>query len=258
MNLNKIEFLEILRDYLKKDFSEYEINDILRDYEEYFVDGLIEGKSDMEIIEALGSPKIIANELIAQMNKEGKNKKYSNDKFNERYNLLKLRIKEKYVNAKEYFSEKLTPNINNENHDKNRKWIQIILTILSMILIIPAIGITIILICIGIVLFISVVAFLGTMPLAINFVKGATEVTALYIFASMAFIGGEILAWQIYIFLIVMSRRILKGYTNWLKTRNLYINASKKKEENDKKELELDFEENLNNEDDEEGDEKYE
>ncbi|RRH08087.1 DUF1700 domain-containing protein, partial [Clostridioides difficile] len=56
MNLNKTEFLEILKDYLKKDFSESEVNDILRDYEEYFVDGLIEGKSDMEIIASLGSP----------------------------------------------------------------------------------------------------------------------------------------------------------------------------------------------------------
>ena len=37
--LNKSEFLEILKDYLGKDFSEYEVNDILRDYEEYFVDG---------------------------------------------------------------------------------------------------------------------------------------------------------------------------------------------------------------------------
>ncbi|HAU5283305.1 TPA: DUF1700 domain-containing protein, partial [Clostridioides difficile] len=66
MSLNKTEFLEILKDYLKKDFSESEVNDILRDYEEYFVDGLIEGKSDMEIISSLGSPKSIAKELILQ------------------------------------------------------------------------------------------------------------------------------------------------------------------------------------------------
>ena len=65
--LNKNEFLEILKDYLRKDFSDDEVNDILRDYEEYFVDGLIEGKSDMEIISALGSPKAIAKELISQV-----------------------------------------------------------------------------------------------------------------------------------------------------------------------------------------------
>lgn len=43
--MKKEDFLEILRDYLKKDFSEDEVMDILRDYEEYFVDGIIEGKS---------------------------------------------------------------------------------------------------------------------------------------------------------------------------------------------------------------------
>ena len=256
--MNKIEFLEILKDYLKKNFSDDEINDILRDYEEYFVDGLIEGKSDMEIIEALGSPKAIANELIAQIKTEDKNKNYSNEKFNDKYNVFKLRAKENYSKSKNYLSEKLTPNINNKNHDKNRKWIQVILTILSVVLIIPAIGIAMTLIGIGIVLFISIVAFLGTMPLAINFVKGTKEVTSLYIFASMAFIGGEILAWQLYIFLIVICKRILKGYTNWLKTRNLYINASKKKEQNDKKELEKDFKNNLDYKDNTEGDEKYE
>ena len=46
--MKKEDFLEILRDYLKKDFSEDEVMDILRDYEEYFVDGIIEGKSEID------------------------------------------------------------------------------------------------------------------------------------------------------------------------------------------------------------------
>ena len=64
--MKKEDFLEILRDYLKKGFSEDEVMDILRDYEEYFVDGIIEGKSEIEIIQSLGSPKEIANELLAE------------------------------------------------------------------------------------------------------------------------------------------------------------------------------------------------
>ena len=66
--MKKEDFLEILRDYLKKGFSEDEINEIVRDYEEYFVDGLIEGKTEMEIISSLGSPKEIANELLSEIN----------------------------------------------------------------------------------------------------------------------------------------------------------------------------------------------
>ena len=74
--MNRKEFLDILRDYLKKDFSEDEINDIIRDYEEYFVNGEMEGKSDLDTIAALGSPKSIAKDLINQINEdESKNTK---------------------------------------------------------------------------------------------------------------------------------------------------------------------------------------
>ncbi|WP_270939835.1 DUF1700 domain-containing protein [Romboutsia lituseburensis] len=257
--MNKIEFLEILKDYLKKDFSENEINDILRDYEEYFVDGLIEGKSDMEIIEALGSPKAIANELISQIKKEGKGEFNSNDRLNDKFNLLKLRMREKYNQTKDYVSEKLTPNINNENHEKNRKWIQVILTILSIILIIPSIAIVITLAGIGITLVGFLIVYIATVPLAVNFLKGTTETILLYTFMSMAFVGGQILAWQIYIFLISLCIKIIKKYRHWIKTRNIYINASKKKEEYDKKELEEDYYENLDTDNvKEEGDERYE
>ena len=72
--MKKEDFLEILRDYLKKGFSEDEVMDILRDYEEYFVDGIIEGKSEIEIIQSLGSPKEIANELLAESNIKSENK----------------------------------------------------------------------------------------------------------------------------------------------------------------------------------------
>ena len=65
--MNRKEFLDILRDYLRKDFSEDDINDIIRDYEEYFVDGELEGKSDLETIAGLGSPKSIAKDLISQI-----------------------------------------------------------------------------------------------------------------------------------------------------------------------------------------------
>ena len=66
--MKKEDFLEILRDYLKKGFSEDEVMDILRDYEEYFVDGIIEGKSEIEIKSSLGSPKEIAIELLSESN----------------------------------------------------------------------------------------------------------------------------------------------------------------------------------------------
>ena len=99
--MKKEDFLEILRDYLKKDFSEDEVMDILRDYEEYFVDGIIEGKSEIDIIQSLGSPKEIANELLAESNIKSENKVKgkvesffieAKGKFKSRNELLKKKI----------------------------------------------------------------------------------------------------------------------------------------------------------------------
>lgn len=238
--MNKSEFLEILKDYLKKDLSPDEVSDILRDYEEYFVDGVIEGKSDMEIIQGLGSPKSIANELIGQLREN--NKEISNkDKINEKLNLYKIRVKENIDKSKNYISEKLTPNLEDKYHKESRKLIQALLTILSLILIIPASGILFTLMGIGIALVAFIIGYIGFMILTFNFITLTKEITLLYIFASMAFIGGQILAWQIYIFLINLFKSMVRRYVNWLKTRKIYINASKKKEKNENIENEINY-----------------
>lgn len=259
--LNKLEFLEILKDYLKKDFSEDEVSDILRDYEEYFVDGVIEGKSDMEIIQALGSPKSIANELISEVRNKNEDKLFKRDNLNDKVNIFKIRTKENYNKGKKYISNKLTPNLEDKGHKRNRKLIQIVLFILSLFLIIPSFVTIGILVCLGIALVGSVIIYLGIMTITFPFLAVTPEITGLSIFASMVFIGGEILAWQIYLFIVVLCKKILKGYINWLKTRNIYINASKKKEEYEKKELD-DIDDLIpnyhNKEDNEEGDERYE
>lgn len=240
--MNKSEFLEILKDYLKKELSPDEVSDILRDYEEYFVDGVIEGKSDMEIIQGLGSPKSIANELIGQVREN--NKEISNkDKINDKLNLYKIRIKENINKSKSYISEKLTPNIEDKDHKESRKLIQALLTVLSLILIIPASGVLFTLIVIGISLVAFILGYIVFMMFTLNFITLTKEITLLYIFSSMAFIGGQILAWQIYIFLIKLCKNIVRGYINWLKTRHIYINASKKKEENENRENEIIYDE---------------
>ncbi len=242
--MNKSEFLEILKDYLKKDLSPDEVSDILRDYEEYFVDGLIEGKSDMEIIQGLGSPKSIANELIGQLrenNKKISNKYKIKDKINEKLYLYKIRVKENIDKSKNYISEKLTPNLEDKYHKESRKLIQALLTILSLILIIPASCVLFTLMGIGIALVAFIICYIGFMILTFNFITLTKEITLLYIFASMVFIGGQILSWQIYILLINLFKSIVRGYLNWLKTRKIYINASKKKEKSENIENEINY-----------------
>lgn len=62
--MNKEQFLRNLSGHLRK-LSEEERQDILYDYEEHFQFGLEEGKTEVEIIKGLGSPKAIAKEMLA-------------------------------------------------------------------------------------------------------------------------------------------------------------------------------------------------
>lgn len=66
--INKVDYLDVLKDYLLKVYSEEESLDILRDYEEYFLNGKIDGKTEEEIILELGSPKKIVQELKEEEN----------------------------------------------------------------------------------------------------------------------------------------------------------------------------------------------
>lgn len=61
--INKVDYLDVLKDYLLKFYSEEESLDILRDYEEYFLNGKLDGKTEEEIILELGSPKKIVQEI---------------------------------------------------------------------------------------------------------------------------------------------------------------------------------------------------
>ena len=78
-----------------------------RDYEEYFVDGIIEGKSEIEIIQSLGSPKEIANELLAESNIKSENK-------------VKGKVENFFIEAKGKFKSGLNKFKVNLN-DKERK-----------------------------------------------------------------------------------------------------------------------------------------
>lgn len=74
--LKKDEYLTELKKNLKK-LPEEERSDILRDFEEYFQIGNIEGKTDEEIIAGLGSPQQMAKEFIASSQIEKLDKEIS-------------------------------------------------------------------------------------------------------------------------------------------------------------------------------------
>ena len=225
--MNRKEFLDILRDYLKKDFSEDEINDIIRDYEEYFVNGEMEGKSDLDTIAALGSPKSIAKDLINQIN-EDESKNIKKDKIEDIFIKSKRKIKEYFFNCKDFLEEKLTPSLS-DNNSLSNKGVSLILFLLSLVLIIPAFIIVCFMASIAGLLALSLITFLVTIPLMISFSWAAPEIACFFIFLSIAFIGFQI-AWQVFVFIVKYMKKIYKTYINWIKTRKIYINASKLKE----------------------------
>lgn len=79
--MRKNQFLKEIRVYLEKAYlnlNPVEIEDILRDYEEYFRDGISEGKNEEEIVVSLGNPKFIVDEMVKSDIEDGK---YTKDDF---------------------------------------------------------------------------------------------------------------------------------------------------------------------------------
>lgn len=193
--MKKEDFLENLRDYLKKDFSKDEVMDILRDYEEYFVDGIIEGKSEIDIIQSLSSPKEIANELLAESNIKSENK-------------VKGKVESFFIEAKGKFKSRLNK-------------------FFAFAILCSTIGV-------GIGLIGSLIALVVGTPFAISLMNVMPEVKMVIIFAFIAYIGFEILIWQLFIIVVRLEKKAFKIYVTWPKTNKLYIDGSIKKEEIEK------------------------
>ena len=222
--MRKEDFLEILKDYLKKDFSEDEVIDILRDYEEYFVDGAIEGKSEIEIISSLGSPKEIANELLFESNIKNENK-------------AKGKLESFFIDIKGRFKSWLNRfkvNLNDKNHVASRKKIEVMQILITIILIPIAFSIVTTTIAYGVSLIASVLAMIIGAPFMVGLMKVMPEIKMVIIFGLMAYLGLEILMWQLFIFVVKLEKKGLKIYMTWLKTNKLYIDGSIKKEKLDK------------------------
>lgn len=65
--MNKQEYLERLEACLKHKLSRDEIEDIMRDYAEYFEEGRRQSKQDSEISAKLGDPELVAQQLIEKV-----------------------------------------------------------------------------------------------------------------------------------------------------------------------------------------------
>ena len=86
----------------------------------------------------------------------------------------------------------------------------------------------------GISLIGSLIALVVGTPFAISLMKVMPEVKMLIIFLFIAYIGLEILIWQLFIAVVRLEKKAFKIYVTWIKTNQLYIDGSIKKEEIEK------------------------
>ncbi|MEG1994235.1 MAG: DUF1700 domain-containing protein, partial [Oscillospiraceae bacterium] len=105
--MTKIEYLKQLEDELRYKISEQEMYDIMRDYAEYFEEGKKQGKTDKQIIEALGIPYVVAKQILGETTEDVNvaiKKGATNIKSS--FNSFKENTKAKYSEHKEKSDEK--------------------------------------------------------------------------------------------------------------------------------------------------------
>lgn len=245
--MNKQEFLDILKDYLEDHFSQYELNDILRDYEEYFLNGKIEGKSEEEVIKALGSPKAIAKALIQEMRTETgttdkKQESFKDSAFyyklgefwgNTKRNIApKLKnfnkgVGERCIKIKETINRHLPSNIQLRTKPKSPSWLKkLFYIILTVVLLFPA-GFIIggILLAGGALIF-GTLCTVGAYPASLLLGQIDYAFTGLGISLSLFATGVLLLLWIVYQSIFRVMKYCIVQYVSWLKTRFMYIRVA--------------------------------
>lgn len=223
--MNKKDFLEILRDYLKGTFSELEINDILRDYEEFFLNGELQGKSDEEIIKGLGSPKSIAKELSEEM----KGQTIGPDKSSEIKDKVNKEAKRLWKGAK--ITGRKAGNKAKEFLDSNSvingsipsAGIKIILIAITCLLLIPAIPVAFTMLGVFLSLVgMSIANFVGYLGAAV--LCGVDLSMGVFgFFACIAWTGFMILGWVLYLLVYKGLKYLVVNYISWIRTRKMYV-----------------------------------
>lgn len=237
--MNKNDFLDILRDYLKGTFSQLEINDILRDYEEFFLNGQLQGKSDEEIIRGLGSPKSIAQELTEEMKGQSpKAEKNSSEVFEKVNKEAKRAWKEAKVTgrkagnkAKEFLDSNSV--INGNISSAAIKMILAVMTITVIIFAMPVIftiiGYLLTLVGMSIANFVGYIG--AAVLLGVNLSMGIFG-----FFACITWTGFLILGWILYNLAYKGLKYLWVKYISWVRTRKMYIKVKEQQKNTTKNE----------------------
>lgn len=83
--MTKEQFIMELEQCLQGEVSAYEISDSLTYYRQYFEDEMRNGKSEEQVSEELGSPRLIARSIIDARGNEENNSGYEESSYGGRY-----------------------------------------------------------------------------------------------------------------------------------------------------------------------------
>ena len=205
----------------------------MRDYEEFFLNGELQGKSDEEIIRGLGSPKSIAQELIEEMKGQApindNNGSEVFDKVNKEakraWKSAKATGKKAGSKAKEFLDSNSV--INGNISSAGVKLIIAIITITIIIFALPII----------LSMFGSLLALIG-MSIA-NFIGylGAAVLCGINLsmgifgfFACIAWTGFLILGWVLYTLAYKGVKYLWVKYISWVRTRKMYVRVKEQQQ----------------------------
>lgn len=230
--MSKVEFLDILQDYLTGNFSESDIIDILRDYEEFFINGELEGKSQENICKMLGSPKRVAKELIREM--KGATKE-------ETRSFVKENLDELKKNGRIYFNKankKVGKFLNSDsiiNGSRSSTCVKTIIYIATGMLILLGLFMipVFIVITFGLIVgsLVNVLGYIG--GILLFSVNNYIAITC--IFGSIFLTGLIILGWTIYVNIIKYIKIFIVKYKGWIKKKFMYLRASNTKKRGNSK-----------------------
>lgn len=103
--MNKQEYLERLQECLKHKLPREEIEDIMRDYAEYFEEGRRQSQQDSQIAAKLGDPELVAQQLIEESQEQAEEKVHVGAEKKAPWSYAWGYVTDKVKDAKEKFDQ---------------------------------------------------------------------------------------------------------------------------------------------------------
>ena len=220
--MRKEEFFSKLRFYLSKAYTQDEVEEIIRDYEEYFTDGIHEGETEEKIIKSLGDPEDIVEDMVQTDIEDGK---YTREDFNTYYSFKNDGNEDEYKN---------NINVDSYKFKTNSRFKTLESFVIICVLIIADICYFGTVLLTGIGIEVGLISSMILFPTGLNLLSVLEINKLMLIFPVMLVIGSFVFVFIITYLLVKLGIGLNKnviGYINGTKKTTKYINDKITKDE---------------------------